>query len=565
MNKRTVTRLKTWALMVWVFLAVIPQGSGAVKPEIPVDVLGRLILQDGGRKKPFDTYARENLVKLTGRAKWISPEGQRWSAIEVMTDLALGTNNWLGEKIIRIGFIPLKERLGLDVSEKFFSYHDIRSQGEVSSKLMGILNPRDGSTPDSKLTAEARKLVGQLNQLENLTGAEAFAWVPVGGGGRWLHVEDAPQAYSERGSDILLAYKAMQQAYRQGNVPEFQKQARAFRSQLESLGGPELYPSGRMKMELIYNYVHPFRWAWIVLLVSFALLLIPETGSPQRSGLRCTYCIGMSLFGTAILLQIFGFVLRTLISGRAPVTNMYEVLIFMALGASVIAYIFTIMYRQKMLVQAAAVVAALTLILADNLPAVFDPGIQPLVPVLQSNWWLTVHVITITIGYAAFLLAMGVGHIAMARYLFFPTDKKTIDNLTRFNYHTMQLGVLFLAAGTLLGGLWAEKAWGRFWGWDTKETWALIALLLYLAVLHARYVRWIGGFGLNAASVLAFQGIVMAGYGVNYLLGTGKHSYGFGVGGELVVGIFVLLELILVLLAVIRHRQVIKQSKGTQS
>lgn len=555
-------RLKTWAFMVWVFLAAIQQGSGAVKPEIPVNVMGRLILQDGGRKKPFDTYARENLVKLTGRAKWISPEGKRWSAIEVMTDLALGTNNWLGEKMIRIGFIPLKERLGLATGEKFFSYRDIRSQSEVSSKLMGILNPRDGSTPDSKLATEARKLVGQLNQLENLTGAEAFAWIPVSGGGRWLHVEDAPQIYSDHGPDILLAYKAMQQAYRQGNTVEFQKQARSFRSHLESLGGQELYPSGRMKMELIYNYVHPFRWAWIVLLVSFALLLFPGTSCPRRPG---PYCIAMSLFGTGILLQIFGFTLRTLISGRAPVTNMYEVLIFMALGASVIAYIYEIMYRQKVLVQAAAVVAAMTLILADNLPAVFDPSIQPLVPVLQSNWWLTVHVITITIGYGAFLLAMGVGHIAMARYLFYPTDRKVIENLTRFNYRTLQIGVLFLAAGTLLGGLWAEKAWGRFWGWDPKETWALIALLLYLAVLHARYVRWIGGFGLNAASVLAFQGIVMAGYGVNYLLGTGKHSYGFGVGGELIVGIFVLAELILVLLAVMRHRQGIKHSKGTQS
>lgn len=555
-------RLKTWAFMVWVFLAAIQQGSGAVKPEIPVDVMGRLILQDGGRKKPFDTYARENLVKLTGRAKWISPEGKRWSAIEVMSDLALGTNNWLGEKMIRIGFIPLKERLGLATGEKFFSYRDIRSQSEVSSKLMGILNPRDGSTPDSKLATEARKLVGQLNQLEKLTGAEAFAWIPVSGGGRWLHVEDAPQTYSTRGPDILLAYRAMQQAYRLGDVPEFQKQTRAFRSHLESLGGPELYPSKRMKMELIYNYVHPFRWAWIVLLVSFALLLFPGTSCPRRPG---PYCIAMSLFGTSILLQIFGFALRTLISGRAPVTNMYEVLIFMALGASLIAYIYEIMYRQKVLVQAAAVVAAMTLILADNLPAVFDPSIQPLVPVLQSNWWLTVHVITITIGYGAFLLAMGVGHIAMARYLFYPTDRKVIENLTRFNYRTLQIGVLFLAAGTLLGGLWAEKAWGRFWGWDPKETWALIALLLYLAVLHARYVRWIGGFGLNAASVLAFQGIVMAGYGVNYLLGTGKHSYGFGVGGELIVGIFVLAELILVLLAVMRHRQGIKHSKGTQS
>ena len=122
--------------------------------------------------------------------------------------------------------------------------------------------------------------------------------------------------------------------------------------------------------------------------------------------------------------------------------------------------------------------------------------------------------------------------------------------------HNTDVKVYRISTGfeALLGALWAEKAWGRFWGWDPKETWALIALLIYLAVLHARYVGWIKGFGLNAASILAFQGIIMAGYGVNYILGTGKHSYGFGIGGEEIVAIFVGIEILLVLFAVIRYR-----------
>jgi len=560
MKKRTVVGVTSWLLLFWLLLAlVVQQGFGAVKPEVPTHLMGQLIVQDGGRKKPLDTYARESLVKLTGRAKWKSPEGQRWSALEVMSDLALGTNNWLNEKLIRVAYIPLKRQLGLPEAEKFFSYRDIRTQTEVAQRLSGILSPRDGSEPAAQLVSEARTLVRQLNQLEALTGPEAFAWIPVEGGGRWLGVLDAPQLYKSRGPEILAAWQAMQAAYRGGEAAEFQKQLKVFQSHLESLGGAELYPSGQIKIELLYNRLHPFRWAWIVFLISFGLLLVPGQSGCRQMGRP--YCAAMALFAMGLFLQIVGFGLRLIISGRAPVTNMYEVLVFMALGASFIAFIYELVYRQKVFALAASAVAALTLILADNLPAVFDPSIQPLVPVLQSNWWLTVHVITITIGYAAFLQAMGIGHIAMARYLFWPSDRKTIENLTRFNYRTMQIGVLFLAAGTLLGGLWAEKAWGRFWGWDPKETWALIALLLYLAVLHARYVRWIGGFGLNAASVLAFQGIVMAGYGVNYLLGTGKHSYGFGVGGELIVGLFVLIELILVLLAVIRHRRGLAKTK----
>ena len=185
----------------------------------------------------------------------------------------------------------------------------------------------------------------------------------------------------------------------------------------------------KIKLELLYTQLHPFRVAWILFLLSFILLL-----SSRKEGKKFgAYGVAMGLFVVAILFQIIGFTLRSIISGRAPVTNMYEVLIFMALGASFIALIYELIYRQKVFALASSVVAAITLILADNLPAVFDPTIQPLVPLLQSNWWLTVHVITITIGYAAFLQAMGLGHVALVRYLFYPSDLQSIDKLTRFN------------------------------------------------------------------------------------------------------------------------------------
>jgi cytochrome c biogenesis factor len=115
--------------------------------------------------------------------------------------------------------------------------------------------------------------------------------------------------------------------------------------------------------------------------------------------------------------------------------------------------------------------------------------------------------------------------------------------------------VLLLAAGTILGGVWANYSWGRFWGWDPKETWALIALLCYLLTLHGRLAGWWTEFGLVVASVICFLAILMAWYGVNFVLGKGLHSYGFGVGGETYVAIFVVLDLLFVAFAIWRYRK----------
>jgi cytochrome c biogenesis factor len=113
-------------------------------------------------------------------------------------------------------------------------------------------------------------------------------------------------------------------------------------------------------------------------------------------------------------------------------------------------------------------------------------------------------------------------------------------------YQGIQIGVVLLAAGTILGGVWADYSWGRFWGWDPKETWAFIALMGYLAVLHARLTGWIQVFGILVFSILSFNLVIMAWYGVNFVLGAGLHSYGFGAGGIEYVGVFVAADVIYV-------------------
>ena len=197
-------------------------------------------------------------------------------------------------------------------------------------------------------------------------------------------------------------------------------------------------------------------------------------------------------------------------------------------------------YRRKSFGLVVAAVAFAGTFIAWFFPI---PGKQfsPLQPVLRDNFWLTIHVLTIVSSYAAGALAWGLGILSLGHYLLgsYPKGRdgrtrgpEACVELAGYIYKAMQVAVILLAAGTILGGLWADVSWGRFWGWDPKEVWALVSLLAYMVILHGRYAGWIGNFGLAAGAVLGAAVIGMSWYGVNFLLGAGLHSYGFGQGGQ---------------------------------
>ena len=305
----------------------------------------------------------------------------------------------------------------------------------------------------------------------------------------------------------------------------------------------------KISIEVAYQKLHPFRWAWILyLLAGLTLLAIPG---------KAGYLSGWVFAGSGFLLQVLGFVLRTLISGRAPVTNMYESVVWVAFGTILFALIFEAIYRSRYFLLGAVPVAVASLILADTQPVILDASISPLVPVLADNFWLTTHVLTITLSYGAFALALGIGHIVLGKAIL---GSKASPALNNYLYRTLQIGVLLLAVGTILGGVWANYSWGRFWDWDPKETWALIAMLVYLFLLHGRIAGKWAGFGMAVGAVLAFQSIIMAWYGVNFILGVGLHSYGFGSGGLPGAVVFVSVELLFVAVAVLRNRSLSAKS-----
>jgi cytochrome c-type biogenesis protein CcsB len=302
-------------------------------------------------------------------------------------------------------------------------------------------------------------------------------------------------------------------------------------------------------LEVAYNHWVPFRFAWVLMLLA-ALSMMLHMGLGWR-----TFSVGaLVAYGFALTAMAVGFALRIAISGRPPVSNMYESVIYVGFGVAIFGLIFELIYRTKYILTAAAAVSTIALVLADNCPAILDPSLRPLEPVLRSNFWLILHVMTITLSYAAFALAMGIADITLGYFLAGSDHRNAIASLNRFTYKAIQVGVLLLAAGTILGGVWADYSWGRFWGWDPKEVWALVALLGYLCVLHARYAGWVGQRGLAALSVACFALVVMAWYGVNFVLGAGLHSYGFGDGGAGWVYTAVFLQLLYAGLALWRSR-----------
>jgi ABC-type transport system involved in cytochrome c biogenesis permease subunit len=243
----------------------------------------------------------------------------------------------------------------------------------------------------------------------------------------------------------------------------------------------------------------------------------------------------------------YGMGLRIFLAGRPPVSNIYETVVWVPFGCVFFGLLLGRIQKSKLLLIASASVAIFCLILTDLAPTILDSSLQPLEPVLRSNFWLSTHVLIITISYAAFFLAFALGDVLLFYYL---KDEgkyaREIQVGTQSIYRALQIGVVLLAFGIILGGIWADYSWGRFWGWDPKETWALIALLGYVAVLHGRLVGWVRNFQLAALAVVSFALVIMSWYGVNFVLAAGLHSYGFGAGGVEYVTAFVVLHLLYV-------------------
>jgi cytochrome c-type biogenesis protein CcsB len=514
---------------------------------------GLLAIQDGGRRKPIDTFARETLIKTTGRSSYTDMRGKRWQANDFILSLLLDTHDWKSEPMILVSLGQLIEKLGLDKTQRRFSFTQLTALPELNVLAAEAHALRKAEKPLDRLQSEVMSVSERLALFAHVMEGSAFLLVPAPekATDAWLVPPEFGRYYGVsqfRAPQTQL--QTLATAYAKGDGFQFSRAANQLRDGLRGLS-PKIYPEeSQLRLEYFYNHWEGFyraAWCYGIALVLLGLAYMRGQGGAVKS-------VGISIAILGLLFHASGIAMRCMIAGRPPVTNMYESIIWVSFAVSFFGMMFFTRYRTPVYLLAALPVSLVALLLVHQMPIAMSSSIDPLVPVLRDNFWLTIHVLTITLSYAAFALAMGFGHILLFRYARDPLAARADQPMHFWLYRIIQLGVILLAAGTILGGVWANYSWGRFWGWDPKETWALIALLCYILTLHGRLAGWWTQFGLVVASVVCFLAVLMAWYGVNFVLGKGLHSYGFGLGGETYVVSFVIADLLFVAFAIWRYR-----------
>ena len=527
---------------------VLPSSEPDVKQEFSNKM--SIPVQSQGRVKPFGTFARETLHFVHGQSQF-----QKTPAEDVLFSWWLFVDIWNKTEFLPIPDFRLKKALNLDVKKKLFSPEEILNNPHFIREIEELNSLRASKAPLNDYFKSVQKLESRLILYQAFQSGKVPGWIPSDVQGHkpwrsWVHFNSEEKQLFQ---NIVSGneHKSPQQA-----VLDFQQMV------------SHKYPSykkhfHKISIELHYNWLNPFRLAWILYLLGLFLFLgtllwlsytsieREQASSEQKdSAYKMAFYSALTFCVLAFLIQGYGMVLRSYIMARPPVTNMYETVIWVPWVTVILGAILWRTQKMFSVFVCAVAVACFCLLLADGAPELLDGSLHPLEAVLRSSFWLIVHVLTITMSYGAFFLAFALGNVAL--FLFLRQKNRIagsrIKKYIRCVDRSLQVGVVLLTAGTILGGIWADYSWGRFWGWDPKETWALISLLAYLALLHSRLMGYIKEFGMAIGSVLLFFFIVMAWYGVNYVLGQGLHSYGFGAGGVEYVATFALLHFIYVLL-----------------
>ena len=541
-------------LLLLIFCAVAPSAWAGTAGE----ALRSLPVQQGGRVKPYDSFAREALKLIYGREKYKGRE-----AADVVLTWMIIPEHWDQVEFVQVRHSGLREALKLDKAKIYHS-----PQSLFANERLGLLmqEMRTKLRAQEKLNPyfqAIQTLENQLSFYHRIKLGQALQVAPNPSGDSWTPVAQLQGEFQEKFSAMtknflkVITVESEGKGDRAASIAALEKSVADFKVQAKSLR-PEKYGDPvKIKTEVHLNNFHPFMWSWIFYLLSGLFFLGALVNN--RSWLSIG---GWVTLGGGFLLHTYGMCLRMYLLGRPPVSNMYETVVWVPWGVVITAVIMEIKNRSKTILMLSAFVSVFCLILTDMAPAVLDKTLSPLQPVLRDNFWLTTHVLIITLSYALFFLSFAIADLQL--FYFLCDEKKyakPIREGTEAIYRSIQIGVLLLGAGIILGGIWADYSWGRFWGWDPKETWALIAWLGYLAILHGRIVGWIRQFGMAVSSILAFSLVIMAWYGVNFVLGAGLHSYGFGAGGVEYVSGFVALHLLwVVYVTVVRHSRLKSES-----
>jgi ABC-type transport system involved in cytochrome c biogenesis permease subunit len=375
-----------------------------------------------------------------------------------------------------------------------------------------------------------------------------FNVVPTAVAGKegWLSPQDAinEEFHNEAVREEIGLLRDLVVHYWNGDQMPFDFAVRSFMSAVGKRISPmQKKAVDKLPLELFYSKADLFLWAKIFYGLAFSIFLLSffVPGPLMRKIALGTVVVGF-------LPHLLALILRIIIMARPPVSNLYETFIFVSLITVILGVILEMVHRRWVGILVASVGGLVFLLIAAKFAAEGDT-LQMLVAVLNSNFWLGTHVISITIGYAACCVAGLIGHFYILQCIKSPGDKALLDSTHRNLVGALGFGLMMAFLGTTLGGIWADQSWGRFWGWDPKENGALLIVLWCAIIFHAKVGRFVGPLGFAVGSSLGIIVVMWAWFGVN-LLSIGLHSYGFMSGVSTGLLLYVICEIVFLSISV---------------
>ena len=490
---------------------------------------GKVLVQDQkGRTKPLFTLSNDILRKVARESNF---EGM--SSMQVFLGLYLDFNNWKDYPVIRISNEDLRNRLG--VRGKYAAFSDIINIQDGSYKISEEVNNAYAKAPGerNKLDKEIMKVDERVNIVFMIYNGEFLKLFPLKDGTHdWGSAKTAlSRAVSKDDSTYLKGIMPiLAEAINNNNINNVRQVAQSVSDYQKRFAGYDLPSTSKTTIELLYYKMNVFEKLFpYYATIGLIMLIILISGVIQgRKEPSLFLKILEWLLMLGFIFHTAGLGLRWYIAGHSPMSNGYESMIFISWVTLLAGFIFS--RKSAFALSATAVLASMTLMVAHL--SFMDPEITNLVPVLKS-YWLTLHVSVITGSYGFLGLGAILGFITMI-LLILSNDRNrdrisvTIDELTVINYRSLTIGLYLLTIGTFLGAVWANESWGRYWGWDPKETWSLITVVIYSLVIHSRNIPGLKDiFTFNLLSLFAFSSVLMTYFGVNYYL-SGLHSYAAG-------------------------------------
>jgi cytochrome c-type biogenesis protein CcsB len=502
-------------------------------PKSHTEKFARLIVQDnGGRMKPIDTLATEILSKISRKSSILGLDHN-----QILLGMTVFPKIYQKLRIIKVSHPGIIKKLGLPKGSKYASFNDFFENKNYKLASDIQIATRKKSAQRNQYDKEIIKVDERLN-VEYMVFQGLFLKIfPLPGdkNNKWFSPIEAMQKFPPEQSKLVRAlianyFLAIEQGVKQNNWTKADEALKALKGYQAMYGKAVLPSKQRVEMEIKYNRLNIFNSIVLVyILVGLILLILAFVNIVKpKFSLKWPVRIALIILIATFLLHTFGLGLRWYVAQHAPWSNAYESILYIAWATALAGFVFS--KRSPITLAATSILAGIFLFVAHL--NWLDPQITNLVPVLQS-YWLMIHVAVITASYGFLALGALLGMFVMVLFILRGKDGNpnidlAIKELTVINEMGLLIGLGLVTVGNFLGGVWANESWGRYWGWDPKETWAAVTILVYAVVVHMRFIPALRGiFAFNVASILAYSSVIMTYFGVNYYL-SGMHSYAAG-------------------------------------